>query len=143
MTEIRLERILPKNAERVCDAWLRPGLLSAWLCEAARVTPREGGSYELFWDPPNPASNSTLGCRLLAVEPGRRLEFDWRGPDQLLELMPTGRTRVEVRFVPAGKGCRLELSHKGFGEGPEWERAVDWQSRAWSSALDRLQSLLS
>ena len=123
--------------------WTDPERLQAWLCAGANVEPKVGGAYELFWDPEDPAHNSTQGCTLIRWEPISRLSFTWRGPEPHLEpLMPAGSTTVDVRFVADGLGTVVYIEHAGWGEGEAWADAHDWQREAWNEALGGLRALV-
>src|SRR5687767_7678861 len=54
-------------------------------------------------------------CRVLEWDPPHRFLLDWQIGD-------AGGTEVEVRFSPEGPGARVELEHRGFGEGDPRER---------------------
>jgi len=43
-------------------------LLQSWLTKLADVEPVVGGKYELFWDPEDKENNSTIGCKITAIE---------------------------------------------------------------------------
>lgn len=144
MPDIRAQLFFKRPPAAVYRAWLEPVQLSQWLAAWADVEPRVGGAYELHWDAKNPDSNCTKGCRLFGLEPYRRIAFDWRGPDHLSGVMNAGPlTKVELRFDAIEGGSRLDFLHFGFGEGPEWKTALDWQRGAWKEAFVRLQALLA
>ncbi|MBI2930496.1 MAG: SRPBCC domain-containing protein [Planctomycetes bacterium] len=128
-------------AERAFDLFTRSEHLTKWLCEAADVEARPGGKYELFWDPAHPEENSTLGCRVLALESPHLLVFEWKGPVHLSRVMNERRplTTVSVFVVPRAQGSEVHLVHTGWGETPPWEEAREWFVRAWDEALRRLQ----
>jgi uncharacterized protein YndB with AHSA1/START domain len=74
--------------------------LESWLCRAADVEPVVGGKYELFWNLENKEIDSTIGCKVSAVEPGKFISFEWKGPQQFSSFMNTARplTHVVVMF---------------------------------------------
>ena len=139
---------LPYARNRVWAAWTHAEELAKWLCLRAVVDPAVGGRYELFWnpDPSKPESDSTLGCRVLSVDPPRLLRFTWRGADEVADVMnapDVAPTEVEVRLLPILEGTRLKVSHEGWGDGEGWDRARAWFDRAWSGALKALRQHLS
>jgi uncharacterized protein YndB with AHSA1/START domain len=141
-----MELALPRD--RVWQAWTTADGLSSWLCLRARVEPVVGGAYELFWNPDTaqPASDSTIGCRILSIDRPRLLQFTWRGSDAVANVMnlpgaPT--TTVKVELIPTLSGTRLQLTHAGWGEGDGWPRARAWFDQAWAGALERLRAALS
>lgn len=146
MDALRYQVELAAPLDRVWHAWSTAEGLAAWLCLRASVEATVGGAYELFWNPDasRPESDSTIGCRILALDPPRLLRFTWRGSDDVADVMnvpgaPT--TQVQVELVPAGKGTHLEVVHSGWGEGAGWERARAWFDRAWTGALARLPEM--
>ncbi|MBI4702832.1 MAG: SRPBCC domain-containing protein [Deltaproteobacteria bacterium] len=122
--------------------------LASWLCLRADVEPVVGGRYELFWnpDPARPESDSTIGCRVLAIDRPRLVRFTWRGSDAVAGVMNAPGapvTEVEIHLFPTLDGTRLELTHCGWGDGPGWEGARVWFDRAWNGALQGLRKMLA
>ncbi len=66
--------------ERAFAMFTQNEYLQTWLTRSANVEPVAGGSYELFWDLDDPEHNSTLGCKITAIEPNTLLAFEWKGP---------------------------------------------------------------
>lgn len=120
-------------------------LLQSWLTTLAEVEPLVGGKYELFWDPVNKESNSTIGCKVTAIEPGKFLSFEWKGPEQFQHFMNNADplTHVVVFFVPYVEGStpctEVHLIHSGWGTSAEWEEARQWFEKAWSNAFEELR----
>jgi uncharacterized protein YndB with AHSA1/START domain len=116
-------------------------LLEGWLTSVAEVEPVVGGKYELFWDPDNRENNSTLGCKVTAIEADRLLAFEWKSPKQFKGFANCADplTHVVVFFVPEGTNTWVYLLHSGWRQTPEWEEARLWQERAWRSAFDELE----
>ena len=47
---------------------------------------------------------------------------------------------VIVRFKPAGDGqTQVTMTHLGWGDGGEWDKAYDYFDKAWNSVLGNLQ----
>ncbi|MGD9380609.1 MAG: SRPBCC domain-containing protein [candidate division WOR-3 bacterium] len=124
-------------------------LLESWLTEIADVEPTPGGKYELFWDRDDRESNSTIGCRITAIEENRFLAFDWKGPTQFKHFMNTivPLTHIVVFFLPRMEGDKqrteIHLVHSGWGDSAEWQEAREWFEKAWKAALDRLEKSIS
>ena len=131
---------LDVSPDRAYALFTEKASLEGWLTTIAEVEPRLGGRYELFWDPGNRSSNSTLGCRITAYDPGRLLAFDWRSPAQFERFANAADplTHVVVTFASAGAGTVVHLVHSGWRSSPEWEEARAWQERAWSLAFQGL-----
>ncbi len=117
--------------------------LERWLTVEADVEPVPGGKYELFWDPDNREDNSTIGCRITAIETDQFLSFEWRSPEQFKHFTGDADplTHVVVFFIPTAEGTTINLIHSGWRNSPEWEDARQWQERAWAGALAELARL--
>ena len=143
MEPLLFELDLPVSRDRMWDLFTTAAGLSSWLCLRARVEPRVGGAYELFWNPDEtrPESDSTLGCRILSIDRPRLLAFTWRGADAVADVMNAEGvipTEVVVELLPRPTGTRLRMTHSGWGDGDDWEKARAWFDRAWRGALAKL-----
>ena len=70
--------------------------------------------------------------RVTVWEPPRRLGYTWH-----LRADRSDATDVEIRFVPAGGGTRVEIEHRGW-ERLGAERGRDWRDRnfgGWGTLL--------
>jgi len=123
--------------------FVSPALLQRWLTAAADVETRVGGKYELFWQPDDRENNSTIGCRVTAIETPQLLAFQWRSPKQFKSFANTADplTHVVVTFVQEGSGTRIHLIHSGWRSTREWEEARAWQEKAWLVAFEELKRL--
>lgn len=117
--------------------------LASWLCARADVEARVGGRFELFWDPQDPENDSTIGCRITALAPGRLLAFQWRSPRQFKAFANVADplTHVVVTFHAEGAGTAVTLVHSGWRSGPDWVQAATWQSVAWDHAFEALAAM--
>lgn len=115
--------------------------LESWLTAEANVDLRIGGSYELFWQPEDKENNSTVGCRITAIEPEKFISFEWRSPKQYKHFANNADplTHVVVFFVPQGAVTEVHLVHSGWRSSPQWEEARLWQERAWRVAFKELE----
>jgi uncharacterized protein YndB with AHSA1/START domain len=120
-------------------------LLEAWLTNVADVEPRVGGKYELFWDPADRENDSTIGCKVTAIEPGAFLAFEWKSPKQFKALanFSDPLTHVVVCFSPVPNGSRVDLIHSGWRSSGDWRQAADWQEQAWARALRQLEETIT
>lgn len=115
--------------------------LQKWLTGIADVEPRIGGKYELFWNPKDRENDSTKDCKITAIEPGKFLAFEWKGPKQYKHFMNSADplTHVVAFFMPGEDGTEVHLMHSGWGSSSEWEEARAWFKQAWASAFERLR----
>lgn len=119
--------------------------LEQWLTQEADVEPVAGGKYELFWAPNDKENDSTIGCKVLAVEPNKLLSFEWKGTRKLKHVMNEVRplTHVMVFFLPQAEGTEIHLLHTGWRDTPEWEEAKQFFTMAWNMSFQSLQKYLA
>lgn len=115
--------------------------LEKWLTQMADVEPKVGGRYELFWNPENKMDDSTIGCRILAISPGKLLCFEWKGPKHFKHFMNNVRplTNVVAFFTSFQSGSEVHLLHTGWRDTNEWEQARQLFDRTWKAVLSELQ----
>jgi uncharacterized protein YndB with AHSA1/START domain len=130
---------------RAFRAWASEAEVIHWLAPRARVALAPGGPYELFWAE-SPETDSTQGCRVIAVEPDARIELEWRGRSDFDPLFaaPHGPTRVEVRFAPGGQAgsSRVVVEQRETRALPGWSAYDEWMADAWEEALVNLRGYL-
>ena len=69
----------------------------------------------------------------------KMLSFTWNAPPSLPEARKQ-QSIVILRFESAGaEATKLELTHLGWGEGGEWDKAFAYFSNAWPHVLGNLQ----
>ena len=107
---------------------------------AARVEPRIGGAYEIYFEPERPAGlRGGEGNRILAMEPHRRLLVSWNAPTHFGPLQDQ-RTVVEFTLQPLGPDRTLvTATHFAWGTGPEWRAVREYFGTAWKIVVGRLQ----
>ena len=126
------------SVETLFQSWTDSEALQQWwsLPEAS-IDLRIGGSYELIFSPDGPiGARGSEACKILSYVPNRFLSFTWNTPAHL--GLGAAQTWVVLEFVATDSGARLELTHCGFGEGAEWERAQTYFAQAWRRVLRRL-----
>ncbi|MEM8895861.1 MAG: SRPBCC domain-containing protein [Bacteroidota bacterium] len=118
--------------------------LEQWLTAKANVNPTIGGTYELFWEPDDPENNSTIGCKILALDAPHYLNFEWKGPKQYKAFMNQADplTNVTVTFSPIADGTKITLIHTGWRNSADWEGARMYFANAWSGAFKQLATQL-
>jgi uncharacterized protein YndB with AHSA1/START domain len=142
-----VDKVIHSNVSLRCDVdhafelFTDSRLLESWLTEVAEVEPIVGGKYELFWEPDDPENNSTIGCRVTAIEPGAFLSFQWKSPKQYKHFANEADplTHVVVLFAPRDEQTHVHVIHSGWRSSEEWEQAREWQEKAWAIALKRLR----
>ena len=114
---------------------------TSWLTRIAEVEPVVGGKYELFWRPEDRENDSTIGCKVTAVQADQMISFEWRSSAQFKHFANhvDPLTHVVVFFMPDGDMTNVHLVHSGWRSTPEWEEARQWQEKAWGMALEVLE----
>jgi uncharacterized protein YndB with AHSA1/START domain len=138
---IRGEVIVEAGLDAVWDAWTTEDGIVSFFAPACNIDLRIGGAYEILFDPEaQPGRRGAEGVNILALQPKRMLAFTWNAPPSMPEVRKQW-THVVVRFQPLGDArTKIVLFHDGWGEGPEWDEAFDYFTRAWNDAvLPRLQ----
>lgn len=108
--------------------------IARWFAPYAAVTPGEGGSVSVGWDP-----KEMWETPITAWEPPRRM--------QTVSEMPTkdgGVVRLAVDYyveVHGGK-VRVRLVHSGFDESDSWDDYIDGLDAGWSFFLFNLKHAL-
>jgi uncharacterized protein YndB with AHSA1/START domain len=141
-SDIVLDVTLNLSASQAWSLWIDDQKLEEWLTAKAHVEPRLHGHYELFWDPAHPHENSTIGCHITAIIPGKLLVFEWKGPVPYAELMNVSPlpTWVQISFEPVdSSNTVLHFRHSGWGQSPRWSEARTWQLNAWTEAFKNLR----
>ena len=119
--------------------------LEKWLTQIADVELKVGGKYELFWNPEDKENDSTIGCKILALQPNRFLSFEWKGAKQFKHFMNDVRplTNVVTFFIPTNDGTEVHILHTGWRETEEWKKAFEWFERAWTMVLSELEKYVN
>ncbi len=136
------------DTQQAFEMFTENELLTSWLPEIAEIEPRVGGKYELFWDPEDRENNSTIGCKVTAIEQNSLLAFDWKGPIEFKEFMNNADplTHVVVSFVDRTEGSEpsteVHLVHSGWRSSAEWEQARKYFVKAWKNALETMRTVI-
>lgn len=138
--------VLNTTPEKAFRFFTENKLLESWLTVKADVEPMSNGKYELFWNPGDPENNSTIGCKVLAVESPHFINFEWKGPKQFKHFMNDVQplTNVTVLFSDVGNHkTKVTLIHTGWRKGENWEQARKYFINAWTGAFQQLEKLLN
>jgi len=104
MRDIHLEVIYPDPVGVVWEALTDPKLLADWLMQ--NDFRAEVGHAFSFVTEPAPGFDGVVRCKVLEIEPERRLRYSWVGGGQ--------DTQVTWELEPHGRGTRVTLTHSGF-----------------------------
>lgn len=126
MSEVlHVQQSLSAAPERVFQALIDPRELEVWFAEHAEVSLEEA-QFD-FWGryTPEIPSREDGRHRVLAVEPGRLLRFEWR--------LGGESTAVTIRFFPRPDGAAVGVWHRGLPSLPYGFEDV------WFLALENLR----
>ena len=107
MSEIVLEAIYPSPVSAVWRALTDPAEISLWLMETD-FAPVVGHAFT-FRTRPRPGFDGIVRCKVLEIEPERRLSYSWLGGGI--------DTVVTWTLAPHGEGTAVKLVHAGFAGG--------------------------
>ena len=126
----------------VWHAWTIPSRVSQWFAPKSVVEPRINGPYELYFNPTEPNTMNTKGCKITKISTEKELEFSWKGPDHLASIMNNDNelTTVNVSFKKTGDSTELTVTHTGWKTDTQWKDAIDWHQMAWDGVLSSLKS---
>jgi uncharacterized protein YndB with AHSA1/START domain len=104
---ISFEFELHHAPEKVWRALTDPVLLSEWLLPVAGLELEPGVSFA-FKREPMPGWDGTVNCRMLEIEPQRKLSYTWVVGEMEID------TVVTFTLEPTRLGTRLSLVQSGF-----------------------------
>jgi uncharacterized protein YndB with AHSA1/START domain len=131
---IAFEFDLRHPPEKVWRALTDPALLAEWLLPVTGLKLAPGAAFT-FQAQPFPAWDGTVNCRMLEIEPHRKLRYAWVVPgDMALD------TVVTFTLTPTASGTRLTLVQSGFK--PEQKQNFGGARYGWRMMGGRLVDLL-
>jgi len=117
--------------EKVWRALTDPALLAEWLLPVVDLQLEPGAAFA-FKAPPFPDWDGTVNCRLLEIEPHRKLSYTWGAIDL--------DTVVNFTLTPTASGTRLSLVQSGFK--PDQKQAFGGARYGWNMMGGKLVDLL-
>jgi uncharacterized protein YndB with AHSA1/START domain len=123
---------LPHPPEKVWRALTDPALLSAWLLPVLDFKLAPGTAFT-FNAPPQPGWDGLVNCRMLEIEPHRKLSWNWVAGDI--------DTVLTFTLTPSGSGTRLVVVQSGFK--PDQKRNVAGARYGWKMMGAKLVDLLA
>lgn len=130
---VSLELDLRHPPEKVWRALTDPKLLAEWLLpvlgDDLRLVP---GAEFTFKTQPYPGWDGTVNCRMLEIEPHRKLSYAW--------TVPFLDTVVTFTLAPTASGTHLSIVQSGFE--PEQKREFGGARYGWKMMTEKLVELL-
>lgn len=129
---LALEFDLHHPPEKVWRALTDPVLLAEWLLPVAGLRLEPGAAFT-FQTQPLPGWDGTVNCRILEIEPSRRLSYAW--------VVGELDTVVTFTLTRTATGTRLSLAHSGFK--PDQKQNFAGARYGWRRMGGKLVDLLA
>ena len=130
-TELSLDFDLKHPPEKVWRALTDPALLEKWLLPVIGFELAPGAAFT-FKTQPYPNWDGIVNCRMLEIEPLRKLRYAW--------TVPFLDTVVTFTLAPTAAGTRLSILQSGFR--PEQKQELGGARYGWKMMGDKLIELL-
>jgi uncharacterized protein YndB with AHSA1/START domain len=130
---ISFEFDLHHSPEKVWRALTDPALLAEWLLPVIDLKLEPGAAFT-FKTHPHPGWDGTVNCRILEIEPKRKLSYKW--------VVGFGLdTVVTFTLTPTESGTRLSLVQSGFK--PDQKQNFGGARYGWKMMSGKLIDLLT
>lgn len=141
---IHKEVIVKASVDEVWKAWTTSEGIKTFFAPDAHVEARPDGPFEIYINPfAEPGMKGADDMRFLALQPPTMLSYTWNAPPSLPEARKQ-RTVVIVRLTPFDRvQTRVTMTHVGWGDGGEWDKAYAYFDKAWDHVLANLQKRFS
>jgi uncharacterized protein YndB with AHSA1/START domain len=124
---------LHHSPEKVWRALTDPALLAEWLLPVIDLKLEPGAAFT-FKTHPHPGWDGTVNCRILEIEPKRKLSYKW--------VVGFGLdTVVTFTLTPTESGTRLSLVQSGFK--PDQKQNFGGARYGWKMMSGKLIDLLT
>ena len=131
---IAFEFDLQHAPEKVWRALTDPVLLAEWLLPVIGLELEPGAAFT-FKTQPHPGWDGTVHCRMLEIDPPRRLSYTWVVGDMVLD------TVVTFTLTPTASGTRLSLVQSGFR--PDQKQNLGGARYGWQMMGGKLADVLA
>jgi uncharacterized protein YndB with AHSA1/START domain len=124
---------LHHSPEKVWRTLTDPALLAEWLLPVIDLKLEPGAAFT-FKTHPHPGWDGTVNCRILEIEPKRKLSYKW--------VVGFGLdTVVTFTLTPTESGTRLSLVQSGFK--PDQKQNFGGARYGWKMMSGKLVDLLA
>jgi uncharacterized protein YndB with AHSA1/START domain len=137
MRSIVIERQMPHPPEKVWRALTQGALLEEWLMKND-FQPVVGHRFS-FRSTPMPHWNGVVDCKVLAVEPNKRLSYSWNSSGE--EAARGLKTVVTWTLTPAEGGTLVRMEQSGFR--PEEDANYQGASYGWQRYMGGLEQVVA
>jgi len=135
---VRAEATVRAPVAEVWRVWTTSEGAEEFFAEKANIRLGIGEPYEIQFDPKDERSG-TKGLKILSYAPEEMISFQWNAPPEMPEVR-NGGTWVVVQMRPDGTDrTRVTVTHYGWKDGAEWDRAFVHFTRGWGDLMKRLE----
>ena len=135
---VRVETTVKAPVSEVWRVWTTSQGAEEFFAQKANIRLAIGGPYEIQFDS-NDERSGTKGLKILSYAPEEMISFQWNAPPEYPDVR-NGGTWVVVQMRQEGTDrTRVTVTHLGWKEGPEWDRAYDHFVRGWDDLMKRLE----
>jgi uncharacterized protein YndB with AHSA1/START domain len=135
---VRVEATIKAPVIEVWRVWTTSQRAEEFFAEKANIRLAIGGPYEIQFDPKDERSG-TKGLKILSYAPEEMISFQWNAPPEMPDVR-NGGTWVVVQMRPEGTDrTHVTVTHFGWKEGAEWDRAFEHFTRGWGGLMKRLE----
>lgn len=135
---VRVEATIHAPVADVWRVWTTSAGAEEFFAEKANIRLEIGGPYEIQFDPKDERSG-TKGLKILSYAPEEMISFQWNAPPEMPEVR-NGGTWVVVQMRAQGPDrTYVSITHLGWKEGPEWDRAYEHFTQGWGELMNRLE----
>src|SRR3984893_5001978 len=134
---VRVEATAKAPISEVWRVWTTSQGAEEFFAEKANIRLAIDGPYEIQFDPKDERSG-TKGLKILSYAPEEMISFQWNAPPEYPEVR-NGGTWVVVQMRSEGiDRTHVTVTHLGWKEGAEWDRALVHFTRGWGDLMKRL-----
>jgi uncharacterized protein YndB with AHSA1/START domain len=130
---ISFEFDLRHSPEKVWRALTDPALLAEWLLPVFDLALEPGAAF-MFKTQPYPGWDGTVNCRMVEIDPQRKLSYTWIVGNMELD------TVVTFTLAPTASGTRLRIVQSGFK--PDQKQNFGGARYGWRMMGGKLVDLL-
>src|SRR5260370_21699860 len=139
---VRADATVKAPISEVWRVWTTSHGAEELFAEKANIRLAIGGPYEIQFDPKDERSG-TERLKILSYAPEEMISFQWNAPPEMPEVRNGGTWGV-VQMRPEGTDrTHVTVTHLGWKEGLEWDRAYVHFTRGWSDLMKRLERRLT
>jgi uncharacterized protein YndB with AHSA1/START domain len=125
---------LRHSPAKVWRAITDPMLLTEWLLPVVGLTLEPGAAFT-FKTQPYPGWDGTVNCRVVEIDPQRKLSYTWVVGDMEID------TVVTFTLAPTTSGTRLSIVQSGFR--PDQKQNFGGARYGWKMMSAKLVDLLA